>query len=94
MRQINTAEVRARKSDARMGFVLSEETKRKIGQAHKGKKLRGVGWSHSEETRQKIRASNKRVTQRPWLIGRPVSEETRRKISEAQKGKPRPRREK
>jgi len=86
MKRINTVEVRARKSDARMGYVLSEETKRKISKVHEGKKLRGVGWRHSEETKQKIREAQKGKP-RPWLIGHVVSEETRRKIGAAQKGK-------
>ena len=48
----------------------SQETKGKIGKAHKGKKL-------SEEHKKKLSEANK---------GRPKSEEHKRKMSEAQKG--------
>jgi hypothetical protein len=53
------------------GDFLSEETRRKIGEAHKGKVV-------SEETRRKLSEAGK---------GKVLSEETRRKIGEAQKGK-------
>ena len=54
--------------------VPSVETRRKIGEAHKGKK----GKPHSTETRRKISEAGK---------GRKPSTETRRKMSEARKGK-------
>jgi hypothetical protein len=50
---------------------VSEETRRKNGEAHRGKVL-------SEETKRKLSEANK---------GKVFSEETRRKLSEAQKGK-------
>jgi len=53
-----------------LGRHHTEETKRKISLAHKGKKL-------SEEHKRKIVAK---------LIGRPVSEETRKKIGDANRG--------
>ena len=53
---------------------LSEETKRKISEAHKGKKL-------SEETKRKLSEIN---TGRTFNL----SEEAKRKISEGNKGKP------
>src|SRR5947207_2154028 len=49
-----------------MTKVISEEDKRKIGEAHKGRHL-------SQEARDKIRKK---------LMGHPVSEATRRKIAE------------
>ena len=52
----------------------SEETRRKMSEAHTGKKQ----GPHSEEHRRKISEACK---------GRKVSEETRRKISQANKGK-------
>ena len=53
------------------GYKHSEETRRKISEANKGKTL-------SEEARRKISEANK---------GKPLSEEHRRKIGEARKGK-------
>jgi len=60
------------------GFILSEESKRKISEANKGKII-------SAETRRKISEANK--GQISWQKGIPVSEESKRKISEANKGK-------
>lgn len=57
-----------------IGTHLSDEIKRKISNAKKGK----PGAPRSEETRKKMSESRK---------GRQFSEETRRKISEAKKGK-------
>ena len=58
----------------------SEEAKKKISEAHRGKKL-------SEETKEKLR----NITLSQWESGihkgHPKSEETKQKISEAQKGK-------
>lgn len=56
---------------------MSDETKRKISEAHKGKHL----GPHSEEHRKKLSEA---------LKGRHISEETRRKLSESHKGKPSP----
>lgn len=53
------------------GVHHSEETRRKISEVHKGKKV-------SEETRRKMSEAAK---------GRVFSEETKRKLSEAQKGR-------
>ena len=66
----------------------SEETRRKMSEAHKGRKLseehrRKLSEAHknpSEETRRKMSEGQK---------GRKLSEETRRKISKANKGKTR-----
>jgi hypothetical protein len=88
MRQINTAEVREKKRQLRLGYVLSEETKKKISRAHKGH-ARGLGSHRSEETRRKMSEAQKgkpklklRGRKRP-----PMSEEWRRKISEGNKGR-------
>ena len=70
------------------GVTRSEETKKKISEAKKGKKL-------SEEHRKKISESQKGHTSTDetkkkisaTLKGHTVSEETRKKISEAKKGK-------
>ena len=53
--------------------ILSEETKRKISEANKGKK----GKPHSEESKRKISEAMKGIER---------SEETKRKISEAKRG--------
>jgi group I intron endonuclease len=57
-----------------LGVKLSKETKRKLSEAHKGKKM----GPHSEETKRKISKANK---------GKKRSEETKRKLSEINKGK-------
>lgn len=67
---------------------LSEETKRKIGDAHRGKYTeaqwaativrRGKGFPHTEEAKKKIGDSHR---------GKPLSEEHKKKLSEAHKGK-------
>ena len=70
------------------GRILSEESKRKIGESHKGKNvseeskrkisIAGIGRTHSEESKRKIGDGNK---------GRTRSEESKKKMSEAGKGK-------
>ena len=64
------------------GGNASEETKRKISEAHKGKIL-------SEETKRKISEymKGKRKGKDNHNYGKHLSEETKRKISEAHKGK-------
>ena len=69
------------------GTKLSEETKRKISESEKGKKISKEsiqkaiesrkGYRHSEETKEKIRNSN---------LGKNVSDETKKKMSESKKG--------
>jgi len=60
------------------GAVLSEEHRRKISEAHKGKSV-------PEETKHKISETRKKQGS-PWLKGKRLSEETKRKISEAVMG--------
>jgi hypothetical protein len=59
-----------------LGVIVSEETRQKLSEAHKGENNGFFGKKHSEETRQKYR-------------DRTYSEETRQKMSEAKKGKTR-----
>ena len=59
------------------GYTLSEETKRKIGEANKGKK-------RSEESKQKISESQK--GEKNNMYGKHLSEEHKKKLSEALKG--------
>lgn len=58
---------------------LSEETKRKIGNANRGRKM-------SKETLQKM--SESRMGEKNPMYGQTHSEEARKKISKAHKGKP------
>jgi hypothetical protein len=62
------------------GKPRSEETKRKISEANKGKNNFNYGKTVSEETRKKMSEAKK---------GKPRSEETIRKVSEANRGKTR-----
>ena len=57
--------------------VISEETRKKLSDAAKGRK-------HSEETKQKM--SNSRIGNTN-CVGRQLSEETRRKIGNSRRGK-------
>lgn len=57
---------------------ISEETRRKIGEAHKGEKHHFYGKHRSEEVKQKIRETK---------LGTKMSEEAKRKISKALIGK-------
>ena len=60
------------------GIHHSEETRKKISEAHKGK-------HRSEETRKKISEAHK--GKESWIKGKHLSEETRKKLSESHKGK-------
>ena len=87
-RYFNLCEAGARPKFYNRGH--SEETKRKIGDAHRGRKLseeriqkmrevqRPTGWNHTEETKRKISEAKK---------GKKRTEEHRRKLSQAQTGK-------
>jgi NUMOD3 motif len=59
------------------GWVPSEETKRKLSEAHKGNTY-CLGKTHSDETKRKLSEIHK---------GKTLSKEHRRKLSEAHKGK-------
>jgi len=81
--------------DGFSGFVPSEETRKKLSEANKGRtfsqehkeKLSIIrkGINLSEDTRRKIGESGRGRT--PWNKGKTLSEETKRKISEAHTGK-------
>jgi hypothetical protein len=68
----------------RKGNPLSEEHKRKIGEANKVSQL---GKKASEKTRQKIRESSFRRGKPGTMTGKKHSEETKQKMSEAKRGK-------
>ena len=61
------------------GRVLSEETRRKLSDANRGKNHPNYGKTFSEETRRKMSASKKNM-----------SDETRKKMSEVKKGENHP----
>lgn len=63
--------------DGNNGWVMSEETKRKIGKKALGNK-KCLGRVVSEETKRKISNS---------LVGKPLDEETKKKIGDAHRGR-------
>ena len=74
-----------KRTEALKGRKLSEETKRKISESHKGKPAWNKGLKASDETRRKMSESHKGKP--VWNRGIPHSEETRRKMSEALRGR-------
>ena len=69
-----------------VGIHWSEETRKRMSEAHKGQSAWNKGMHPSEETRKKMSKVHK--GQSPWNKGMPPSEETRKKISEALQGRP------
>ena len=65
------------------GCHRSEETKRKMSEANKGRISNRKGKHHSEESKKKISESQKG---NQYHKGKPHSEETKKKISEVKKG--------
>lgn len=63
---------------------VSEETRKKISEAHRGKTPWNAGKHLSEETKRKLSESHK--GQRSPMKGKHLSIETRKKLSEANKG--------
>jgi hypothetical protein len=78
--------------DGSSGAIRSDETRRKMSEAHKGENHPMYGKTLSEETRRKIGDANKNPSEETRRKisesnkGKTRSEETRRKMSEAQKG--------
>ena len=66
-----------------VGCHRSEETKRKMSEANKGRISNRKGKHHSEESKKKISESQKG---NQYHKGKPHSEETKKKISEVKKG--------
>lgn len=77
------------------GYVLSEETKKKIGDSQRGEKHHLYGKHLSEETKRKMSEAHKgkfvsnetRKKLSNKAKGRKLSEETKRKMSEQRKGR-------
>ena len=63
---------------------MSEEVKKKLSEAHKGKPSWNKGKTLSEETKKKL--SESRKGEKNPRYGVKVSEETKKKLSEAHKG--------
>ena len=71
------------------GFKHSEETKKKIGKANKGKDVWIMGQHHSQETKDKISKKNKgnhASLKTEFKKGHPVSKELREKIRKRSTG--------
>lgn len=71
--------------DGCKGYSPSEETKKKMSEAHKGEINHFYGKHHSEETKRKISEAHK--GKQSWNKGIKHTEETKKKISEIKKGK-------
>lgn len=69
--------------ESKLGYITSEETKKKIRHAQLGERGNRFGKRHSKETILKLKELNS--GDRNPRFGKTVSEETRRKMSEAQK---------
>ena len=65
---------------------MTEESKKKLSESHKGQKAWNKGIPTSEETKKKI--SNSEKGRKAWNKGVSCPEEIRKKISESLKGKP------
>lgn len=65
------------------GYHHTEDAKRRIGEAGRGRPSPMRGKTHSEEAKAKISHSNKGIVRRRGFV---LSEDTKRKISQANKG--------
>ncbi len=65
-------------SNSNKGKICSEEKKKKIGEALRGRKL-------SEKTKEKMKKAH--LGKVPWIKGKVHTKETRKKMSESQKGR-------
>ena len=78
----HTEESKEKLRQFRTGMKLSEEHKRKIGEAGLGNK-RCLGYKHTEETKEKV--SKSLIGNKRWSSNPNVSEEERKRRSEASK---------
>lgn len=65
-------------------FEISDETRKKISDSHKGEKHPMYGKTHSNETKEKIRQAN--IGKTPWIKGKTLSDEHKEKIRQAHIG--------
>lgn len=71
-----------------VGKIRSEESKKKQSNSIKGEKNHFFGKTHSDETKQKIRANRKDTSgENNPMFNHTYSDETRKKMSDAKKGK-------
>lgn len=66
-------------------YKLSEDTKQKMSESHRGKKGTMLGKHHSEAAKRKIAES--RMGEKHPFFGKHLSEATRKKMSDAHKGR-------
>ena len=74
-------------SEAAKGKTLSEETKKKIGEAKKGERHPLYGKHHTEDVKRKMSEAHKgkNAGEKHYLYGKHISTETKRKISDSSK---------
>ena len=63
----------------KLGYLNSSETRKKMSETRKGRKV-------SEKTKKKMSETHKRIGTGKWMKGRKLSEETKKKLSERMKG--------
>lgn len=78
-------------TDEKSGY-LSEELKKKISRANKGKPSSMKGRTHTEETKRKMSETQKNIPHPLFGFFGKHTEETKKKISDSKKGKPAPNR--
>ena len=81
-----------------LGYIVSEETRKKISENTKGEKNPFYGKHHSKETIEKLKnkivseetrkkMSEARKGKEPWMKGKHHTEDAKKKLSEVRKGK-------